>query len=187
MVMYRIWIEGKQMTLKEIAEMIGVTREQLYRYHTNHQASYGAIVRWWRDGLVRFGPKRGMRPAVHMVDGRWMTDQEIAKMVRVNVQSIRNYCSTHQCLRAEAAQYYKEINAGIRKRYPGAKPLKHKVYGKWMTEYEAAEKYRTKCGTLRAYRYKHGCSLDTAVRGLEARRQRRAERDLMEILKEATT
>lgn len=182
--MYRIWIEGKQMTLKEIAEMIGVTREQLYRYHTNHQASYGAIVRWWRDGLVRFGPKPGMRPAVHMVDGKWMTDTEIADAVGVNVQSIRNRCSMHQCTRAEAAQYYKEINAGIRKRHRGGIPLRHKVHGVWITEYEAAEKYRTKCGTLRAYRYKHGCSLDTAVRKLEARRQRRAEKTILNILKE---
>ena len=185
--MYRIWIDGKQMTLKEIAEMIGVTREQLYRYHVKHQVSYGAIVRWWRDGMIRFGPKPGMRAAVHMVDGKWMTDAEIADMVGVHVQSIRNYCSTRQCLRSEAVQYYREINAGIRKRHPGSKPLMHKVHGVWMTEYEAAEKYRTKCSTLRVYRYKHGCSLDTAVRRLEARRQRRAERDLIEILKEATT
>lgn len=47
---------------------------------------------------------------------------------------------------------------------------------------QAAERYHTTENSLRVYISKHKCSLQTAVRQLEERRKRQAEKDIMKIL-----
>ena len=71
---------------------------------------------------------------------------------------------------------------GLPRLRTGPKPKKHRVLGHWMTIAEAAEKYRTTEGNLRAYMAKHQCKRETAVRRLEERRAKQAEKDIMRIL-----
>lgn len=55
--------------------------------------------------------------------------------------------------------------------------------GKKMTVREAAEKHGTTVNALRQVMSRHRCSLDAAVKRLEARRTRAAEKAILEILK----
>jgi uncharacterized protein YjcR len=52
-----------------------------------------------------------------------------------------------------------------------------------MTVKEAADKYGTTVNSLRQMMSRHNCTLDAAVKRLEARRTKMAEKAILEILK----
>jgi len=176
-------IDGKRMTVNEIAEMLGVTRQWLIQRRSQMGGvSYQLIVNMCREGRILTKHDRWPRHCVH---GRWITIQQAAKELNCKPHSIDNWRSANRdkdgnkpTLEA-AYDHFK----GAPKRGRGKEPEKHQVNGKKMTVKEAAEKHGTTVNALRQVMSRHRCSLDAAVKRLEDRRIRKAQRDIMEILK----
>jgi len=175
-------IDGKQMTVNEIAAMLGVTRRWLIQRRSQMGGiSYQVIVNMFREGRLLTNHDRWPR---HLVHGRWMTVQQAAQELDCKPHSIDNWRSTNRdkdgnkpTLEA-AYDHFK----GAPKRGRGKEPEKHRVNGKKMTVREAAEKHGTTVNALRQVMSRHRCSLDAAVKRLEARRTRAAEKAILEIL-----
>lgn len=175
-------VDGKQMTVNEIADMLGVTRQWMVQRRSQMGGvSYQLIVDMYRDGRLLTKHDRWPRHCVH---GRWITLKQAAEELNCKPHSIDNWRSTHRDKNGnkptleEAYDHFKEAH----KRGPGKVPKKHWVNGKQMTVRQAAEKYDTEVGALRNLMSRHQCSLDTAVKRLEAWRKRRAEQAILEIL-----
>lgn len=82
-------IDGKQMTVNEIATMLGVTRNVLNNRHsTMGGISYQAIVNMYRDGQLLTKHDRWPR---HLVHGRWMTVKQVAEELDCKPHSIENW------------------------------------------------------------------------------------------------
>lgn len=175
-------IDGKQMTVNEIAAMLGVTRRWLIQRRSQMGGiSYQVIVNMFREGRLLTNHDRWPR---HLVHGRWMTVQQAAQELDCKPHSIDNWRSANRDKNGnkptlEAAyDHFK----GAPKRGRGKEPEKHRVNGKKMTVREAAEKHGTTVNALRQVMSRHRCSLDAAVKRLEARRTRAAEKAILEIL-----
>ena len=176
-------IDGKQMTVNEIAAMLGVKRNVLInRRSTMGGISYQAIVNMYRDG--QFLTKHDRWPR-HLVHGRWMTVKQVADELDCKPHSIENWRYKYRDKAGkkptleEAYDHFK----GAPKRGRGKEPEKHRVRGKMMTVKEAADKYGTTVNSLRQMMSRHNCTLDAAVKRLEARRTKMAEKAILEILK----
>lgn len=57
------------------------------------------------------------------------------------------------------------------------------VHGEWMTEAEAAEALGMPIGTLDSYMHNHRCGLAAAFRHYSEKRQREAEKKILEIIR----
>jgi hypothetical protein len=176
-------IDGKQMTVNEIGAMLGVTRRWLIQRRSQMGGiSYQVIVNMFRERRLLTNHDRWPR---HLVHGRWMTVQQAAQELDCKPHSIENWRSANRDKDGKkptmeaAYDHFK----GAPKRGRGKEPEKHLVNGKKMTVREAAEKYGTTANALRQTMSSHRCSLNAAVKRLEDRRIRKAQRDIMEILK----
>ena len=67
-------------------------------------------------------------------------------------------------------------------RHYGRQPKQHRVAGKLMTMREAAEMVGVSYDAMQLYTYKHRCSVARAVKYYEAKKQRRAEREILRIM-----
>ena len=176
-------IDGKQMTVNEIATMLGVTRNVLINRHsTMGGISYQAIVNMYRDGQLLTKHDRWPR---HLVHGRWMTVKQVAEELDCKPHSIENWrykCRDKAGNKPTLEEAYDHFK-GAPKRGRGKEPEKHRVRGKMMTVKEAADKYGTTVNSLRQLMSRHNCSLDAAVKRLEARQTKMAEKAILEILK----
>lgn len=175
-------IDGRLMTAQEIADMMGLSRNALdIRRSDLGGCSYQLIVDMWRRNEIGGANDKHHR---HLVYGRWTTIWEAAEELGVKPHSIVNYRYDHKKpdgTRPTLEEAYDYFRNYVRQR-PGPKPKKYRVLGSWLTIAEAAEKYKANEGTLRAYMSKHHCKLETAVRRLEERRAKQAEKDILSIL-----
>lgn len=175
-------IDGQPMTIDQIAALLGTTRQALinrrYRYG-GKDVSYQLIVNMYRDN--RFETKHDPGPR-HLVNGQWITTKEAARRVDVQPGTLTKYMRAHGVTLTEALDHYRKFQTGELKRYAGRAPRAYYVNGKLLTIKQAAEKYHTSENSLRLYIVKHKCSLQTAVRQLEERRKKQAERDILKIL-----
>jgi len=176
-------IDGKRMTVNEIAEMLGVTRQWLIQRRSQMGGvSYQLIVNMCREGRILTKHDRWPRHCVH---GRWITIQQAAKELNCKPHSIDNWRSANRDREGnkptleEAYDHFKEAP----KCGKGKEPEKHWVNGKRLTVRQVAEKYGTTISALRQVMSRHQCSLDTAVNRLEGRRKRKAEQAILGILK----
>lgn len=175
-------IDGREMTVAEIADLLGITKRALVlRRHQMGGAavSYQLIVNMYRDN--RFETKRD-RGARHLVGGEWITVKEAARRVDVQPITLTRYMRSNGVTLAEAVGHYRKYQTGELARWSGRTPRTYYVNGKLLTIKQAAEKYHTTENSLRMYIVKHKCSLQTAVRQLEERRKRQAEKDILKIL-----
>ena len=174
--------DGVPMTVDEIAGMLGLTKQALvlrrYRYGGT-KVSYQLIVNLYRENRFETKHDRGAR---HLVNGEWITAKEAARRVGVQPVTLTRYMKANGVTLAEAVAHYRKYQTGELARWPGRTPRTYWVNGKQLTIRQAAEKYHTTENSLRMYIFKHKCTLQAAVRQLEERRKKRAERDILNIL-----
>ena len=175
-------IDGQPMTIDQIADLLGITKRALvlrrHRYG-GKDVSYQLIVNMYRDNRFETKHDRGAR---HLVNGQWITVREAARRVDVQPVTLTRYMKANGVTLAEAVDHYRKFQTGELVRWPGRAPRTYYVYGKLLTIKQAAEQYHTSENSLRLYIAKHKCSLQTAVRQLEERRKKQAERDILKIL-----
>lgn len=175
-------IDGREMTVTEIADMLGVSARALaVRKSKLGGCSYQLIVDMYRNNQLE--SKHDMHQR-HMVNGKWTTVTEVAEALGIKPHSIHNYRHNHQKpdgTKPTLAEIYEHFRAGGGKR-GGSVAKTYWVKGRRMSIPDAAKKYGTTENALRMYMRKHHSTLDTAVRRLEERRAKRAQRDIMSIL-----
>ena len=177
-------IDGKKMTIDEIAAMLGITQDALMNHKIRQGCSYSTIVQMYRDGRLCSVHDKWPRHCVH---GRWITAKQAAEELGCTVNGIRNWRNrnrnhdgTKRTLE-EAYDYFHQYQTGERKR-GGREPKKHKVRGHMMTVAEAAKKYNISETALRIQMSRFHRTLDAAIKRLEERRIRTAQKEIMEIL-----
>lgn len=181
--LYRV--DGKLMTIDEIAAMVGVSRDSIIcRRSVMGGISYQVIVDMYREDRILTNHDRWPR---HLVHGRWITVKQAAEELDCKPHSIENWRSANRDKHGkkptleEAYEHFK----GAPKRGKGKEAEKHRVKGKLMTVSEAAEKHRTTVNALRQTMSSHNCSLDAAVQRLENRRTKAATKAIMAILNDS--
>lgn len=175
-------IDGKLMTFREIAAMLGISENALRCRHSSmNRCSYQLIVDMYRDGVLLTNHDRWPR---HLVNGRRVTVQQAAQELGCKPHSIENWRSKNsdkdgrKPTLAEAYQHFKNAP----KRGPGSVGKIHTVKGKKMTVREAAEKYGTTVSALRQVMSRHSCSLEEAVNRYEKRKTKAAVDSILSIL-----
>ena len=178
-------IEGRMMTAREIAAMLGVGRNELYKWASREECGFAAVVAMFRSGQLSAGKYPGRR---HRVHGRWMTIGQVAAEVGVKPFCITGWRSAQKrqtgvCPTLEAAyDHYRAFASGEAKRYGGRLPAKHRVHGRMLTVQEAAERYHYARATLWSTMSRHHCSLQAAVDILLQKREARAVRRIVNII-----
>ena len=179
-------VDGREMTVKEIAGMLGVMPHTLVIKRSKlGGVSYQLIVDMYRSNQMLGTHDKYPR---HMVDGEWLTINEVALRAGVSVHTIRNWRYEHKDAQgnkptmAEALEHYRKYQTGEEVRYRGKEPKRQRVGRKMLSVPEAAAEYRMTACTLYKYISKNRVSLQVALNRLETRRKRKAERDIMRIL-----
>ena len=173
-------VNGEWMRVEEAAEMLGLRRQQIYCQMSAKQCGLQAVVRMYREGYI-LGQGRAAR---YMVDGRWMTIKDVAQMLGVTRQAIYKWRFNRKQLDGSLPSMA-EVVAAYRSgevRHYGKQPKQHRVAGKLMTMREAAEMVGVSYAAMQLYVYKHRCSVARAVKYYEAKKKRRAEREILRIL-----
>jgi predicted transcriptional regulator len=173
-------IDGREMTVGEIADMLGVTAHALaVRRCKMGGCSYQLIVDMYRNNQLCSRHDKFYR---HLVHGKWTTVPEVAEALGVSPNSITNYRSyarrpdgTRPTLE-ETYEHFKNRKRG------GSVARTYWVKGRRLTIAQAAKKYGTTENALRMYMRNHKSTLEAAVRRLEERRAKRAEKEIMGIL-----
>ena len=178
-------IDGRAMTLVEIADMMGLSyRGLVNRRFRLGQCSYQLVVDMWRRNEIG---GHGDRQQRHLVHGRWMTVAQAAEELGTTPHAIRDvrYRASRDGHPMTLEEVYDFYANGL-KRPRGFQARYHRVLGHLMTVAEAAQKYKTTEGNLRKYMSYHHSTLETAVRRLEERRAkeaaRQAEKEILSIL-----
>lgn len=140
-------IDGKKMTVDQIAEMLGATVRALQcRRCRMGGVSYQVIVDMYRTNQIGGTHDKWHR---HLVDGEWITIEEGARRVGVTASAIRTWRFNHRDAQgnkptlAEAMAHYRQYQTGELKRHPGSVAQAHWVNGRMLTIAQAAEKYGT--------------------------------------------
>lgn len=173
-------IDGREMTVAEIADMLGVTAHALaVRRCKMGGCSYQLIVDMYRNNQLCSKHDKFYR---HLVHGKWTTVPEVAEALGVSPNSITNYRSyarrpdgTRPTLE-ETYEHFKNRKRG------GSVARTYWVKGRRLTIAQAAKKYGTTENALRMYMRNHKSTLEAAVRRLEERRAKKAEKEIMGIL-----
>ena len=175
-------IDGRMMTVDEIAGMLGVTKCALYRRKHVTGCSYQAIVNMYRDNRLAAPDDKYPR---YMVDGKWITVRDISQMLGVREKSINQWRQMHRDVAGnmpqmkDAVEHFRNYKRFGRKKRTGKA---HRVKGRTMTVAEAAVKCGVTDGAIYMYMRKHQCSLETYIRNLEKRRVSRAVKEIMSII-----
>lgn len=118
-----------------------------------------------------------------------MTEAEAAERLGVNRLTIKKWRYTHRRpdggpgLLVEAWDYYVDVRAGRLKRWMGRPTVRHRVGGRRMSRNEATEALHMPVGTLDSYMHNHRCGLDAAYKHYSEKRQREAEKKILEIIR----
>lgn len=175
-------VDGQMMTVKEIAKMLGVSTHAIACQRCRMGGvSYQVIVNMYRNGQL--GKARDHAPR-YMIHGRWMTTRQMADELGVGAQALINWRNSHK--KPDGTKpIMEEVYDRFRERSKsrgGSYPAVHRVQGRKMTVAEAAKKYHTTVNALRVSMSTHRLTLDGAVKRLEARRAKNAEKEIMDIL-----
>lgn len=105
----RYMVDGRWITIRQAAEMLGITVTALRDYLYSHRqpdgrpATLAEAVDAYRSGAVRHG---GHPPRLHRVGRRIMTQAEAAEMLGINVNAVRMHMSKHKATLAQTIKYY---------------------------------------------------------------------------------
>ena len=101
----RHMVDGKWMTKRQAAEMLGVTREAINDYMAGHRCTLQEAVDAYREGRVHRG---GRKPVDHRVKNTTMTAQEAAEKLGVSVNAVRVHMHKHKASLAATIRYYEK-------------------------------------------------------------------------------
>lgn len=168
-------VDGEWITVAEAAERLGVTRQQIYNQMNVKRIGLQTAVNLIRDNLALNGQGKGYR---YMVDGRWMTIRQAAEMLNITPKALRTYMYRHRCTLSEAVETYrsKVVVRG------GSKPKQHRVGRKTMTTFEAANMLGIDVLCLRTHMSNNKATLAQTIRYYEAKKKKKAEKDILNIL-----
>jgi uncharacterized protein YjcR len=177
-------VDGREMTVAEIAGRLGITKKALQvRRSRLGGASYQTIVNMYRENAI--GSDGCYR---YMVDGRWMTTGQIADMLGVKAHTISSWRYQTKGSMADAIAWFRQLQTGERKRYPGrggCPPKKYRVRGRDYTVPGVAEKYGVSRQSVHQCLARRGGDMGAVLRFYQdkaKKKQRRAEDELMRIL-----
>ena len=123
------------------------------------------------------------------VHGQMMTISDVARIFGVTYTSVYIYRTTHRGadglpMPLEAVyDRYAAVKRGDIPRNPGRSPKRHRVAGKRRTANETAAALGISTKLLYAYMSYHKCNMDEAFERIQARHLRRAERQILDILR----
>ena len=169
-------VDGEQVTVKEIAERLGIEAQQIYHQMAHRQVSLQVVVNLYRENQILHDQGRAAR---YMVDGRWLTVHQAATALGVTYRALYLYMYKHQCRLADAVSAYRQ---GLVRRTGGDRTVYHRVGRGTMTVAEAAAKLGVSVNAVQQYMYKHKASLAATIRHYELRKKRRAEKEILGIL-----
>lgn len=174
-------VDGKYMTVAEAAELLGVKPQALYSRMKYYGGGLQAIVNMYRDNLT--GGRNNCGPR-YMVDGQWLTNKDAARRIGVSPHALRLYRATHRDEDGNIMPLKEVMTAYSAGRiHPGGgRPKLHRVGRRTMTVAQAAELCGASVCSIYLYMSRHKCTLNQAVKYYEARRRRKAEKAIMEIL-----
>ena len=105
----RHMVDGRWMSIRQAAEMLGVPFSTLQSYLYSHRrpdgrpATLAEAVDVYRSGAVKHG---GRPPRLHRVGRRMMTQAEAAEMLGIDVNVVRCHMSKHKATLAQTIKYY---------------------------------------------------------------------------------
>ena len=186
-------VDGQLMTIDDVAAMLGVTKHALYvRKHKLGRCSYQLIVDMCRRNEI--GSDNAPR---YLIEGRWMTQTQIAEMLRVSPHTLTTWRSAHgRAPMEDAVAYYRQYLTGelVRGRNNGGgrQWKEHIVNGRVWTVKDVMARYgvgRTSVyKRLYALGHDFGRMLDYYEEKAARRRERerkkmaKAARDIMKII-----
>ena len=106
---YRYMVDGRWMSIRQAAEMLGLPVTALRSYIYAHRQPDGRpttlaeAVDAYRSGAVRRG---GHPPRLHRVGRRMMTTFEAAEMLGIDVFCLRLHMSRNKATLAQTIRYY---------------------------------------------------------------------------------
>ena len=179
-------VDGRIMTVTEIADMLGVSHNALKNRRSKLGASsYQAVVNMYREN--QFGNAHDRSPR-HMVDRQWMSRTQIAQMLGITPHTLANWLYKHpkQDIRA-AISYYRQRQTGELKRGhgPGRPSTLYRVGKRKVTVKTVTERFGVNRSSVNAWLKRHGGDMTAALRHYrerEARQKRKAAKAIMEIL-----
>ncbi len=176
-------VDGQMLTVDEIAALIGSTPHGVrIRRSRMGGVSYQAMVDMYRAGAFGNMKDKNWR---YLIEGRWMTTDEIARMLGINKHTLSCWRSMHRGPDGKPPSMDAAIDHfrdRAREGYVRCKPKAYRINGQMMTVADVARRYGVKPGTIYAQMSGSGISLAEVVRRREARKQERAEREIMKIL-----
>ena len=176
-------VDGRLVTVEEMAAELGVTRKQLYAQMNNRECSLQVIVNLYRENQILHGQGHAGR---HYVDGRWMTVRQASEMLGVSMTALYDWMYQHRTQDGHPARLADAVDAyrsGLVK-HGGKPPVQHRVGSRTMTTFEAADKLGISVLALRLHMSRKKASLASTIRYYERRKQRKAEKAILDILKE---
>lgn len=174
-------VDGEWMSVEEAADRLGLRRQQLYGLTHHKRCSLQVAVNLYRENLALHGQGRADR---HMVDGRWMSIRQAAEMLGVPFSTLQSYLYSHRqpdgrsATLAEAVDVYRSGAV----RHGGHPPRLHRVGRRMMTTAEAAEMLGINVNAVRMHMSKHKATLAQTIKYYEAKKRRKAEKDILNIL-----
>ena len=101
----RHMVNGRWMTVRQAAEMLGVTIDSVKDYMYSHKCPLAEVVAAYREKRVTHG---GSHPVQHRVGNRTMTTFEAAEKLGVSVDAIRLHMYKHKTSLAATIRYYEK-------------------------------------------------------------------------------
>ena len=180
-------IDGREMTVVEIASMLGISKAALHCRRTRLGGiSYQAIVNLYREN--QFGSDHDRAPR-YRIEGEWLTQAQIAERLGVKSHSISAWRYDNRASMMEAVEHFRRWNEGGRKRNPhglgGRPPRVYVVGNREYTVPGVARKYGMHPMSVRDMLKSRGGDMGKVLAFYQAkqrRRQTRAEQQILRIL-----
>lgn len=179
-------VDGREMTVNEIAEMLGISRLSLQKRRSNlGGASYQTIVNMYRGN--QFGTYHDRSPR-YMVDGRWMSRKEICAELGIARMTLTNWFQRNKGHSLnEAIDYYRKVKSGEIKHGsgPGRTPVRYRVGRKDWSVPDVARHFGVHEQSVRKVLDARGGDMAAVLqhyREREEKKKRKAERAIMDIL-----
>lgn len=175
-------IDGREMTVVEIAEMLGISKAALLCRRTRLGGiSYQAIVNMYREN--QFGSDHDRAPR-YRIEGEWLTRAQIAERLGVKSHSISAWRYDNRASMMEAVEHFRRWNEGGRKRNPrGGRPARvYRVGNREYTVPGVARKYGMNPMSVRNMLRSRGGDMGKVLAFYQAKVRRRQARAEQEIL-----
>ncbi len=180
-------IDEREMTVQEIADMLGITKNALQgRRSRLGLPTYQVVVNMYRENC--FGTDHD-RSARYMVDGKWQTRKQIAEMLEISPKTLDNWLYANKGKDiGDAVAWFRQYQTGERKRHHGQggrKPTLYRVGRKAYSVPQVARMFGvTHTSVAFVLKRRNGDMAATIqhYKEREARMKRRAEQAIMGIL-----